>query len=116
MDITADRLVEFSVILGLLLVNPVSRAIPALWMLGSVLLCVTTFLVIGIFSENSGEKSFHYSTGIMERAEAFCFFILMALLPKYFNPLAWTFTGLVFLTAAIRTWQFHQSIHENNSN
>ena len=110
-DIMADRLVEFSVIFGLFLINPATRALATVLMLGSVLLCVTSFLVVGVFSENDSEKSFHYSPGIMERAEAFIFFILMVLLPQYFNLLAFIFAFLVALTAIIRLVQFTRCVY-----
>jgi len=106
LDIMADRLVEFSVILAFYLINPIQNGLASFMMLGSILLCVTSFLVVGIFTENSSNKSFHYSPGIMERAEAFVFFILMILLPQYFVLLALVFSGLVCLTALIRLTQF----------
>lgn len=108
-DIMVDRFVEFSVIFGLYLVSPAERALAVIMMLGSILLCITSFLVVGIFTHNHSHKSFHYSPGLMERAEAFFFFILMALMPNYFNWLAWLFTGLVLITALIRFKQFTES-------
>lgn len=107
-DITSDRLVEFATVLGLFLFDP-TRALPCLLMLGSILLCVTTFLIVGVFSENDSEKSFHYSPGIMERREAFAFFALMILLPSFFTLLAITFTVLVTLTAFTRLCQFRNN-------
>ena len=73
LDIVSDRAVEFAIILGLYCMDPVSRGLPAILMLGSVLICVTSFLIVGMFTENSSEKSFHYSPGLVERAEAFLF-------------------------------------------
>lgn len=108
-DIVSDRLVEFIVVLALFLASPQERALPALCMLGSILLCVTSFLVVGIFTENSSEKSFHYSPGLMERAEAFIFFIAMALLPSLFTPLAYFFTILVLYTTLRRLLEFRRS-------
>lgn len=105
LDIMMDRLVEFAVVFALYWVNP-ERAFAIILMLGSMLLCITSFLVVGIFSQNESHKSFHYSPGLMERAEAFCFFIAMVLLPQWFNGLAAVFTTLVCLTAAIRLVQF----------
>ncbi|GAB4227058.1 MAG: CDP-alcohol phosphatidyltransferase family protein [Chlamydiales bacterium] len=105
-DILSDRIVEFSVILGLFSIEPLERGLASLFMLGSVLICMTSFLVVGIFTQNDSEKGFYYSPGIMERCEAFIFFMLMVLFPSYFSLLAWTFTCLVFLTAAIRVFQF----------
>lgn len=106
LDILSDRFVEFCIILGLLLINPSARAIPALIMLGSSFLCVTSFLVVGIFEKNSSEKSFYYSPGLIERTEAFCFFSLMILFKPFFVPLACLFSGLVLLTAFLRIYRF----------
>lgn len=106
LDIVADRIVEFLVIFGLFYLDPIARASAALWMLGSSYLCVTSFLVVGIFTKNKGKKSFHYSVGLMERAEAFLFFILMILIPAWFIPLAWCYTTLVLITAIQRVYLF----------
>ena len=106
LDIVADRLVEWAILLGLFLYAPESRGLMTIWMLGSVLLCITTFLVVGIFQENASEKSFHYSPGLIERAEAFIFFSLMILFPNFFTLLALFFGGLTLLTAIIRIKQF----------
>lgn len=109
LDIVSDRAVEFALVAGLCGVDPLLRSIPCLWMLGSILLCVTSFLVVGIFTENASEKSFHYSAGWMERPEAFAFFAMMILFPLWFAYLAWSFTFLVFCTALIRVWEFSQN-------
>lgn len=105
-DIVSDRVVEFSVVFGLYLVQPEQRGFYCLLMLGSILICVTSFLVVGIFNENSSDKSFHYSPGIMERTEAFGFFALMIALPSIFPWFASIFTLLVLLTAAKRVKEF----------
>ena len=121
LDIFADRLVEFVIILALFLYSPASRGLLAFCMLGSVLLCVTSFLVVGVFvtsleSESQTTKGFHYSRGLMERAEAFCFFIAMMLIPTWFDYLAWIFIVLVSWTAVwhiIRfvRWSYAQNKH-----
>ena len=108
-DIVSDRVVEFAVILGLFLVDPDNRGLICLYMLGSILICITSFLVVGIFVENQTEKSFYYSPGLIERTEAFIFFSFMILLPTFFTLLGYTFTALVLLTAMIRVWQFHKN-------
>lgn len=107
-DIVADRIVEFFVILGLFLIAPYERGLLCMLMLGSVLLCVTSFLVVGIFSENASEKSFHYSPGLMERAEAFVFFAIMIVFPGSFYLCASTFVLLTVFTAALRCMQFYR--------
>ncbi len=105
-DIICDRLVELAVLFGLFMAHFETRALPSFLMLGSVLLCVTSFLVVGIFSENQSTKSFHYSPGLIERTEAFAFWIAMILWPQAFFTLSYLFAGLVFLTTAIRISQF----------
>jgi len=102
LDIVSDRIVEFAIVLGLFLLNPASRGLMAILMLGSILLCITSFLIVGVFSENEGQKGFYYSPGLMERAEAFIFFIAMILLPSFFTILALVFTGLVTFTVALQ--------------
>ncbi len=103
LDIISDRLVEFAIIFGLYLAY---GGVFPLLMLGSVMICVTSFLVVGIFSENKSQKSFHYSPGLMERPEAFLFFSLMLFLPEYFQIISFLFCLLVFLTAFMRVIQF----------
>ena len=105
-DIVCDRAVEFSIVLGLFLVSPETRGLISILMLGAILLCVTTFLVVGIFEQNRSQKGFHYSPGLMERAEAFAFFFLMTLFPSFYTILGVLFVILVSLTALIRIWQF----------
>lgn len=106
LDIVGDRVVEFAILLGLYFVAPETRSLDVLLMLGSILICVTSFLVVGIFSENNSQKSFHYSPGLMERPEAFVFFAAMMLFPEYFHILALVFSFCVLLTAIIRMVEF----------
>lgn len=110
LDIFCDRVVEFSILMGLYAVDPETRALPVLFMLGSILLCITSFLIVGILSLNDESRSFSYSPGLIERAEAFGFFFLMIFWPSLFTLLAWIFSLLVFLTALIRLWQFFRNL------
>jgi len=108
-DITSDRLVEFAVILSLFLIDPTARSLSCILMLGSVLVCVTSFLVVGLFIPNHSDKGFHYSPGLMERFEAFFLFTLMYLLPEHFALIANLFSALVFFTAARRLYCFQRN-------
>ena len=108
LDIVFDRVVEFFVIVGLFAVEP-ERAWYIIFMLGSVLICITSFLVVGIFTENQSKKGFHYSLGLIERFEAFMFFIAMILFPEYFKPLACFFIILVLLSAFLHVNRFLQN-------
>jgi len=109
LDIFCDRIVEFSIFMGLYEVDPETRALPVLVMLGCVMLCVTSFLVVSIFSTSDACKSFSYSPGLVERPEAFGFFFMMIFWPSFFTPLTWIFSLLVLLTALIRLWQFFRN-------
>ncbi|MCA1320941.1 CDP-alcohol phosphatidyltransferase family protein [Bacillus tianshenii] len=82
MDVTFDRLVEISVILG------IAFAIPdvqwALLLLSvSIIFSMTVFLTVGAVSEKQGVKSFYYQAGLAERTEGFLFLSIMMLLPAY---------------------------------
>jgi archaetidylinositol phosphate synthase len=101
-DIMSDRLVECSIVLGLCSIDASHRGMVSLCMLASMLICITSFLVAGIFSDNQSEKSFYYSPGLMERAEAFIFFIAMIWLPAYFTTLGILFSMLVLFTGINR--------------
>jgi len=107
-DIVADRIVETAVILGLYLFSPSSRGLLCLLMLGSAMICVTSFLVVGIFLNRESDKSFFYSPGIVERAEAFLFFGCMILFSSVFTLLSILFMCLVILTAGLRVWHFQR--------
>lgn len=108
LDIMTDRVVEVAVVLALWSIAPEARAFGALLMMGSILLCVTSFLVVGLFKPNESEKSFHYSPGLIERAEAFAFFIMMMLWPSYFFALSLAFSFLVIWTAIQRLYEFRK--------
>ncbi|MGE3319505.1 MAG: CDP-alcohol phosphatidyltransferase family protein [Candidatus Berkiella sp.] len=106
LDILSDRFVEAAIIIGLYAIDPSNRGLMALCMLSSVLICVTSFLVVGIFTPNHSNKGFYYSPGLIERAEAFIFFGVMFCLPNYFTELSILFSILVVLTAIIRVYQY----------
>ncbi|MCY3974171.1 MAG: CDP-alcohol phosphatidyltransferase family protein [Simkaniaceae bacterium] len=107
-DILSDRIVESAVITGFYLYDP-ERALLCLLMFASTLLCITSFLTVGIFTENLSEKSFHYSPGLIERTEAFLFFVSIILFPSLFPPLASLFILLVFHTGVDRARKFYRS-------
>lgn len=110
LDIVGDRIVEFVIMFAIYCLSPHQFALPIILMLGSSYLCVTTFLVVGIFSENQSAKSFHYSAGLMERAEAFAFFIVMMLFPITVPVLAWVYFVLVLYTAIRRMVEYMKQL------
>ena len=108
-DIMMDRIVEFATIFALFVSNPQAHALICILMLGAMLLCITSFLVVAIFTPNQSAKGFHYSPGIIERAEAIIFFSFMIILPQYFWLIGMTFVALTTLTTAIRLCEFYRN-------
>lgn len=108
-DVFLDRLVEGSLVLGLYGYAPQERAFVCLLMMFSILLCITSFLLVGIFTSNATVKSFHYSPGLMERSEAFIFFALLILYPSFFTFLGAIFAAAVSFTAFVRARQFFET-------
>jgi phosphatidylglycerophosphate synthase len=56
----------------------------------------------GIPQARNQQKSFFYSVGLMEGTETILFFVLFCLFPESYGRLAWTFTGLCWLTTVHR--------------
>lgn len=97
LDVSFDRLVEISVILGLAFRFP--DAMWALLLLSvSIIYAMTVFLTVGAMTEKKGYKSFYYQPGLAERTEGFILFTLMILLPAYLIPIT-----LLFLAVEIYT-------------
>lgn len=82
MDITFDRLVEISVILGIAFRFPELQW--ALLLLAvSIIFSMTVFLTVGAVSEKQGIKSFYYQAGIAERTEGFILLTLMMVVSDF---------------------------------
>lgn len=108
LDIVGDRIVEFAIMASFYFYSPTRNALGVIAMLGASYLCVTTFLIVGMFTQNDSQKSFHYSAGLIERPEAFGFFIIMMLFPASFAWLSWGYFVLVLYTASTRMLAFYQ--------
>lgn len=68
-----------------------------------------SFLAYAILAAKRGleggreqRKSFFYSVGLMEGTETIVFFALFCVFPGHFNELAWTFSGLCWMTTVHR--------------
>ncbi|BCB02079.1 CDP-alcohol phosphatidyltransferase family protein [Bacillus sp. KH172YL63] len=81
MDVTFDRIVEVSVILGVAFLHPdITWALLLLSV--SIIISMTIFLTVGAVSEKQGMKSFYYQAGLAERTEGFILFSIMMLFPS----------------------------------
>lgn len=105
MDVTFDRLVEISVLLGLAFLFP-----DLMWLFlllsVSIIFSMTVFLTVGTVSEQKGIKSFYYQAGLAERTEGFILFTIMILFPSilFYSTLLFlfveVFTGIQRLLEA----------------
>lgn len=97
LDISFDRLVEISVILGLAFRFPDSMW--ALLLLSvSIIVAMTVFLTVGALSDKEGMKSFYYQAGLAERTEGFIFFTLMIVFPTYLIAITLVFFAVQLVT------------------
>lgn len=98
LDITFDRVVEISVIVGLAFAFPDSQW--ALLLLSvSIILSMTIFLTVGAVTEKQGMKSFYYQAGLAERTEGFILFSLMIILSPYLTVITLIFFIVELYTA-----------------
>lgn len=101
MDITFDRIVEGSVILGVAYKYSQFSFISLLLAI-SIIISMTVFLTTGSLAENKGEKTFYYQAGLAERTEGFIMLSLMILLQNKANIVINIFTVMVLFTAIQR--------------
>lgn len=101
LDISFDRVVEISVILGLAFRFPDSMW--ALLLLSvSIIVGMTVFLTVGALSEKQGTKSFYYQAGLAERTEGFILFTLMIVFSTYLTAITLIFVAVQLITIAQR--------------
>lgn len=97
LDISFDRLVEISVILGLAFRFPESMW--ALLLLSvSIIVGMTVFLTVGALSEKQGAKSFYYQAGLAERTEGFILFTLMIVFSTFLTAISLIFVAVQIIT------------------
>ena len=78
LDLSADRVVEAFVIVGIAWRDP-ALYFPALLLVASWYVNITVFLAVGAALERRGPKLIDYPPGILERTEAIVFFAVLAL-------------------------------------
>ncbi|UJF16024.1 CDP-alcohol phosphatidyltransferase family protein [Jeotgalibaca sp. MA1X17-3] len=111
LDITFDRIVEISVIVGLAFAFPASQW--ALLLLSvSIILSMTIFLTVGAVSEKKGMKTFYYQAGLAERTEGFIFFSLMTLFSDYLILFTILFFLVELFTAGQRLMEARKILSE----
>ncbi|MBS3938599.1 MAG: CDP-alcohol phosphatidyltransferase family protein [Peptococcaceae bacterium] len=101
MDIVFDRLVEILVLLALTIAYP-SLGVGTALVFASIILSMTVFLTVGAVAEKTGNKSFYYQPGLVERTEGFIMISLAVLLAEWRALVLVVFAALIFFTALQR--------------
>ena len=104
MDVTFDRVVEISVILGVAFLYP-EMMWAALLLMASIVVSMTIFLTVGNVSDNNGVKSFRYQAGLAERTEGFIFLTVMISFPSIVLWTTLMFFAVELFTAGQRFWE-----------
>ena len=81
MDVTFDRVVEISLLLGISFLHP-EVMWATLLLSASIIISMTIFLTVGALTEKEGMKSFYYQAGLAERTEGFILFSIMLAFPS----------------------------------
>lgn len=109
LDIVCDFTFYGAVPLAFALRDPSANAVAGAFLLFTFYVNAATFLGYAILAEkrglqtrSRGEKSLYFTAGLMEGTETIAAFLIVALWPELFVPLAWVFGVLCLVTAAAR--------------
>jgi archaetidylinositol phosphate synthase len=100
LDLTMDRIVEAAVLLGLIWRHS-GLQLPAAVVLATWYVNITVFMATGAALAAS-EKFIHYPPGLVERTEAFIFFVLLASAPILGVYLCYAYAALEAATTVQR--------------
>ena len=108
-DIVLDFAFYGAIPLGFALADPQANAVPAAVLLLSFYINGASFLAYaimaekhGLVSQDRGEKSLFFTTGLAEASETLAVFIAMCLAPQWFAVLAYLFAAITAYTALSR--------------
>ena len=111
LDSLADYIFYIAVPLGFAWANS-ANVWPALLLVSSFTLTAVSFLALAAIlagrDMGHAQKSFTYTTGLMEGGETIAAFILFCLFPSQFPLLAIVFAGLCLATVGQRLWLAHR--------
>jgi archaetidylinositol phosphate synthase len=101
LDLTFDRIVEASVLLGIALPRPEWHA-PALVLAATWYVNLCVFLAVGAASNQAREKVIVYPPGLLERSELLLLALIVIALPRWAALATYTYAALEIVTAAQR--------------
>ena len=113
LDIFCDRFVEVSIIIAFVSTDPLKLMFPGLISLGSMVLCISMFLLSGILINDNdmqnSPKVIPYRKGFIERSETFMIFLLIDIFFTLRLILLWVFAFFVLFTAFLRLIGAHRT-------
>jgi len=101
LDLTADRIVEASCLLGIAVPRP-ELHVPALVLAATWYVNLCVFLAVGAATEKHSEKVIHYPPGLLERGEALVFGFIVIACPPLAPATAYVYAVLEVVTATQR--------------
>ncbi|MDX2170259.1 MAG: CDP-alcohol phosphatidyltransferase family protein [Deltaproteobacteria bacterium] len=101
LDLTFDRVVEATVLLGIAVPHPPWH-LPALVVACTWYVNLCVFLAVGAASERSGGKLIAYPPGLLERSELLLFALVVVLWPAWAPAAAYLYAALEVATGAQR--------------
>jgi archaetidylinositol phosphate synthase len=113
MDITFDRIVELSVIIGLAALYSEARFL-LLLLTASIVFSMTIFLTVGALTEKKGMKSFYYQAGLAERTEGFILLTLMIVLPHWLLWITGLFVAVEIFTGLQRMMEARRILKDGS--
>jgi len=110
LDLTFDRIVEASVLLGIALPHP-EYHVPALVLACTWYVNLCVFLAVGAASERHSEKVIFYPPGLLERTEALVFAFVVVLTPRLVPAAGYAYAALELVTAYQRFRHGRRALH-----
>lgn len=111
LDIVLDFLFYASIPLAFAISSPADRALPAAVLLAAFIGTGSSFLAYAALAERRGlradaypRKGIFYLGGLTEATETLICFVLMCLLPSFFEVWAYGFSALCAVTIVSRLW------------
>lgn len=118
LDIVLDFGVYGVVPIGFVLADPAANAVAGAALVFSFYVNGASFLAFAIMAEKHqlttdqrGEKSFFFTTGLAEATETIAVFVLACLFPAWFPALAWAFAAVCLYTALSRIVMTARVLH-----
>jgi phosphatidylglycerophosphate synthase len=109
LDIVLDFAIYGAIPIGFVLADPSANAVPGAVLVFSFYVNGTSFLAFAIIAEKRklstdqrGEKSIFFTTGLAEATETIAVFVLACVFPDWFPVLAYGFAAICFYTALSR--------------